>query len=172
MSVALLFLGFLALFDTVREPAREREARRRAEFTALGERFASAGNRALLFGLGTLGVGLLGLGAWAAAYGEGGSPWQAAPAVGFGLFFVACALYGPPREPDVHFGQTVVRVGLRHFPYEVFHVFEVEEDGGVSLEGPAGRVRGRVETDEARGLREFLADRVFPAAPAGGSPGP
>lgn len=170
MSVALLVLGFLALFDSVREPAREREARRGAEFTAAGDRFASAGNRLVLLGFGALGAGLLGLGAWAAALREGGSPAQAAPVVGFGLFFVACAIYGPPRGPDLHFGRTVVRVGIRRLPYEAFHSFEVEEDGGVSLEGLPGQVRGRVGAEEARGLREFLADRIFPAGSGSGSP--
>ena len=171
MSFALLALGFLVLYDTLREPARERKARVRADFTAAGARFESTATRLVLGGLALLGAGLLALGTWAAMHGERGVPGDAAPAVGFGLFLLACSMGGAPREADVHFGRTEVRVGLRRIPYEAFHRFEVEEGGCVRLEGEKGSVGGRILPEEVRGLRDFLADRVFPPAAPSVEPG-
>ncbi|HET6201973.1 MAG TPA: hypothetical protein VFI25_04125 [Planctomycetota bacterium] len=161
MSYALLLLGLLVFLDTLREPGLARQARAGASFTAAGARFGSAGARLLLVGLGLVGTGLLGLGAWAAAFGEKGGAANGAGAVGFGLFLLACGIGGPPREADVHFGRTEVRVGLRRIPYERFHRFEVDEGGRVTLEGAGCSIGGRVGQGEVQGLRSFLADRVF-----------
>ncbi|HKB16026.1 MAG TPA: hypothetical protein VKF62_08165, partial [Planctomycetota bacterium] len=162
MSVALVLLGLFVLLDTLREPGRTREARARASFTAAGARFGSAGTRILLLSLALSGVALLLLGTWAVTSPSAAPGADGAPAIGFGLFLLACGLGGPPREADVHFGRTEVRVGLRRIPYEAFHRFEVDEGGGVLLQGSAGLVRGCVGPEEVPRLRAFLADRVEP----------
>jgi hypothetical protein len=160
LSIALLLLGLLALLDTLREPARTREARAGASFTAVGARFGSASARILCGALTVSGISLLLLGTWAATASTAAPDADGAPAIGFGLFLLACGLGGPPREADVHFARTEVRVGLRRIPYEAFHRFEVDEGGGVMLQGNAGPVRGCVGPEEVARLRAFLADRV------------
>ncbi len=160
MSFALLLLGLLALLDTLREPSRARHARAGASFTAVGARFGTTRMRLLLGALSVSGISLLLLGTWATTSSAAAPGADGAPAIGFGLFLLACGLGGPPREADVHFGRTEVRVGLRRIPYEAFHRFEVDEGGGVLLQGNAGPVRGCVGPEEVARLRAFLADRV------------
>jgi hypothetical protein len=169
VSWAILLLGALAFADVASEPTRARRASREALFTALGERFVSFGLSLLLLAFAVLAALLLSLGGWTLLRAEAGSPGDAAPAIGFGLFFLACALGGAPREPHLFFGESRLRVGGRRLAYEAFAAFAVEGNGSVVLEGKVGRLRGRVTPSEVEALRAFLAERVFlpPDASAG-----